>query len=140
MGCVQKQCRQSRQRHLNLLRMLRILFPPLAFTPHNSPTDSSRRSHTLRPTHLIVPTSSCASGERSLSIASVFPVFDPGLSADLPLKISTRTSFPARRAAPTSMAASAGCPSRIKELSALGMKRTRPVMGVRDMQGGDFGL
>lgn len=98
-------------------------------------TDMFVISHTLSPTHRMVPTSSCASGDKSLPIDSVFPVFDPGLSADLPLKISTRTSFPARRAAPTSMPASAGWPRRMAELSALGMNRTRPVACVRNIQG-----
>lgn len=139
MGCIQEKRRQSWQLHLDFLRMLGILFLMLAITLHNPTTDFSVRPHTLSPMHLIVPISSCASGDKTLSIASVFPVFSPGLSADLPLKISTRTSFPARSAAPTSTAPSAGCPRRMAELLDFGMKRTRPVVGVRYVQWYDFG-
>ena len=73
----------------------------------------------------IVPTSDCASGERSLPTTSVFPVGVPGFKTDEPLYASILTSFPARIAAPTSRSLSAGWPITMW-LVDVGMKRTRP--------------
>jgi hypothetical protein len=82
-------------------------------------------SLTLRPIHLIVPTSDSANGERILPIVSVFPVGDPGDNIEEPLKTFTSTSFPALVAAPTSRFASTGSPIRGSSED-FGMKRTSP--------------
>jgi hypothetical protein len=63
---------------------------------------------TFSPMQRIVPTSDAASGESSLPTVSIFPVGVPGSKTDVPLYVSTFTSFPARIAAPTSRSLSAG--------------------------------
>ena len=73
----------------------------------------------------IVPTSDSASGESSLPTVSISPVGVPGLKTDVPLYISTWTSFPATIAAPTSRSLSAGWPIAISLVFG-GTKRTRP--------------
>ena len=63
---------------------------------------------TLRPIHLMVPTSFMVNGDRILLMDSILSVIAPGLNTDVPLKTVTFTSSPLRTAAPTSRTVSTG--------------------------------
>lgn len=74
----------------------------------------------------IVPTSFRLSGDRILSIVSVLLVECPGLITDFPEKTSTSTFSPLKRASPTSILSSTGCPIKILLMSDFGTNRTNP--------------
>src|SRR5690349_7987384 len=82
---------------------------------------------TFNPIHRIVPTSSCAKGDKSRSTDSVRSVREPGDKTDRPEKTLTEISFPSRDAKPTSREACTGSPIKMLEGADLGTKRTRPV-------------
>jgi hypothetical protein len=81
---------------------------------------------TFNPMQRIVPTSSCAKGDKILSIDSVLSVRVPGDRTEDPVNTSTETSFPSRMARPMSRSSCDGSPIRILVESDLGTNRTRP--------------
>jgi hypothetical protein len=62
----------------------------------------ARPSLTFNPIHRIVPTSDMSRGERIRSMMAHWPVTWPGDRTEDPEKTSTDTSWPLRRAMPTS--------------------------------------